>query len=102
MQARKVCWGVLGTARIADAQVRAIGMSSNSELAAIASRDIDKARAWAGQRGVPHAFGSYDEMLASDVLDAVYIGLPNSLHKEWSIKAMRQGKHVLCEKPVAS
>ena len=60
------------------------------------------ARQWAAQRNVPHAFGSYEELLASDVIDAVYVPLPNAMHKEWSIKAMQQGKHVLCEKPLAA
>jgi D-xylose 1-dehydrogenase (NADP+, D-xylono-1,5-lactone-forming) len=94
-------WGVLGTARIADALVPAIQLSPNRTLAAIASRDISAAREWAKKRDVPSAFGSYEEMLASDAIDAVYIPLPNALHKEWSIKAMQQGKHVLCEKPLA-
>jgi xylose dehydrogenase (NAD/NADP) len=98
----KVRWGVLGTAHIADALVRAIGLSSNGELTAVASRNLAVAQAWASGRGVPHAFGSYEEMLASDVIDAVYIPLPNALHKEWSIRAMQHGKHVLCEKPLAT
>jgi D-xylose 1-dehydrogenase (NADP+, D-xylono-1,5-lactone-forming) len=102
MEPRKLRWGVLSTARIADAQVRAISMSNNSELAAIASRTLSLAEDWAKQRNVPHAFGSYEEMLASDLIDAVYIGLPNGLHKEWAIKALQNGKHVLCEKPLAS
>ena len=98
----KVRWGVMGTAHIADALVRAIGLSNNGELAAVASRNLDMAQAWANGRGVPHTFGSYEEMLASDAVDAVYIPLPNALHKEWSIKAVQHGKHVLCEKPLAS
>ncbi|MEO8286118.1 MAG: Gfo/Idh/MocA family oxidoreductase [Chloroflexota bacterium] len=102
MEPKKVRWGVLGTARIADAVVRGIRLSSNSDLAAIASRDASLAQEWATRRDVPHVFGSYDEMLASDVIDAVYVPLPNGLHKEWSIKAMQQGKHVLCEKPLAA
>src|SRR6476469_9376015 len=99
---RKVRWGVLGTARIADAQVRAIKMAGNSELTAIASRDLSLAQEWATKRNVPHVFGSYDEMLVSDVIDAVYIPLPNGLHKEWTVKALQHGKHTLCEKPLAS
>jgi predicted dehydrogenase len=98
----KVRWGVLGTAHIADALVRAFKQASNCELTAVASRNVAVARAWAAGREVPHAFGSYEEMLASDVIDAVYMPLPNALHREWSIEAMRQGKHVLCEKPLAS
>jgi predicted dehydrogenase len=93
---------VLGTARIADKVVHVLHMAENSVLAAIASRDLKMAQAWAEARGVPHAFGSYEEMLASDVIDAVYIPLPNGLHKEWTVKALESGKHVLCEKPLAN
>jgi D-xylose 1-dehydrogenase (NADP+, D-xylono-1,5-lactone-forming) len=94
-------WGVLGTARIADAIVKGISMSNNSMLVAVASRDGEKAASWAQARDVPHYFGSYDEMLASDLVEAVYIPLPNALHKEWSVRAADARKHVLCEKPVA-
>lgn len=102
MQTKQLRWGVLSTAHIADALVRAINLSANGELAAVASRELGAAQAWASERGVPLAFGSYEEMLASDAVDAVYIPLPNALHKEWSIKAMQHGKHVLCEKPLAA
>ncbi|HEX9987211.1 MAG TPA: Gfo/Idh/MocA family oxidoreductase [Chloroflexia bacterium] len=102
MQKTKLRWGVLGTARIADANVAGIRKSKNGELVAIASRDIEKARAWAQERDVPHYFGSYDEMLASDLIDAVYVPLPNALHAEWSIRAAEHHKHVLCEKPAAT
>jgi predicted dehydrogenase len=70
-------------------------------VTAVASRDIVKARAFADRFSVPHAFGSYEEMLASDLIDAVYIPLPTAQHVEWSIKAANAGKHVLCEKPIA-
>ena len=102
MQPTQLRWGVLGTARIADKVVCAINMAGNSVLSAIASRDPGMAEDWASERNVPNAFGSYGEMLASDVIDAVYIPLPNGLHKEWSIKTMQHGKHALCEKPLAS
>jgi predicted dehydrogenase len=102
MQTTRLRFGVLGTARIADKVVHGINLSANSVLAAVASRDLATAREWAAQRSVPHAFGSYDEMLASDTIDAVYIPLPNGLHKEWTIKALQHGKHVLCEKPLAA
>src|SRR5438309_1372340 len=99
MQPTRLRWGVLGTARIAaGAVVPAIKRSEKSELVAVASRDLGQARAWAQERGAPKAFGSYDEMLASDEIDAVYVPLPNALHKEWAIRAARQGKHVLVEK----
>jgi predicted dehydrogenase len=102
MQTRRLRWGVLGTARIADKVVHGINSSNNGVLAAIASRDPGMARDWAAERNVPHAFGSYDEMLASDAIDAVYIPLPNGLHKGWAVKALQHGKHVLCEKPLAA
>jgi predicted dehydrogenase len=101
-QSNRVRWGVLGTARIADSLVEAIRLSGNCELTAIASRDAEQAREWARDRGAPLSFGSYDEMLASDAIDAVYVPLPNSLHKEWAIRAAQNGKHVLCEKPLAT
>ncbi len=102
MRGKELRWGVLGTARIADAVVKGIKYSANSTLVAIASRDLETARDWAAPRDVPNSFGSYEEMLSSDLIDAVYIPLPNGLHKEWSIKAAEQGKHVLCEKPIST
>ena len=95
-------WGVLSTAKIAREQVLpAIAESSNGVLTAVASRDLGKARALADRFGAPHAFGSYEEMLASDTIDGVYIPLPTSQHVEWAIKASDAGKHVLVEKPLA-
>ncbi len=102
MLGRRLRWGVLGTARIADTVVPGLLKANNSELVAVASRDIDKAREWAQARGIQHYFSSYDEMLASDLIDAVYIPLPNALHVEWSIRAAEHGKHVLCEKPIGT
>ncbi|SEH28656.1 Gfo/Idh/MocA family oxidoreductase [Rhizobium sp. NFR12] len=95
-------FGILSTAKIGrDAVVPALLDAENCLVSAVASRDHAKARAFADRFGVPHAFGSYDEMLASDTIDAVYIPLPTSQHVEWSIKAAEAGKHVLCEKPIA-
>lgn len=95
-------FGILSTAKIGkDAVVPAIQDAENCVVTAVASRDLSKARAMADRFSVPHAFGSYEEMLASDVIDAVYIPLPTSQHVEWSIKAADAGKHVLCEKPIA-
>lgn len=102
MPGSKVRWGVLGTARIADTVIPGLLKASNSRLVAVASRDAAKAREWAQARGLEHYFGSYDAMLASDLIDAVYIPLPNALHVEWSIRAAEHGKHVLCEKPIAT
>jgi predicted dehydrogenase len=95
-------FGILSTAKIGrDAVVPAIQDAENCVVSAIASRDLSRARAMADRFSVPHAFGSYEEMLASDVIDAVYIPLPTSQHVEWSLKAAAAGKHVLCEKPIA-
>lgn len=95
-------FGILSTAKIGrDAVVPAIQDAENCVVSAIASRDFSRARAMADRFSVPHAFGSYEEMLASDVIDAVYIPLPTSQHVEWSLKAAAAGKHVLCEKPIS-
>ncbi|MCF6369304.1 Gfo/Idh/MocA family protein [Rhizobium halophilum] len=95
-------FGILSTAKIGkDAVVPAIQDAENCVVTAVASRDLPRARAMADRFSVPHAFGSYEEMLASDVIDTVYIPLPTSQHVEWSIKAADAGKHVLCEKPIA-
>jgi predicted dehydrogenase len=95
-------WGVLSTAKIAREQLLpAIADAENGVVAAIASRDLGKARALADRFGAPHAFGSYEEMLSSDTVDGVYIPLPTSQHVEWTLKAAEAGKHVLCEKPIA-
>ncbi|GGA89983.1 oxidoreductase [Brucella endophytica] len=95
-------WGVLSTAKIGLTQViPAFCASDNGVMVAIASRDLGKARAVADRFGAPHAFGSYEEMLASDTIDGVYIPLPTAQHVEWAQKAAEAGKHVLCEKPIA-
>ncbi|MCF3643331.1 Gfo/Idh/MocA family oxidoreductase [Rhizobium sp. TRM95111] len=95
-------FGILSTARIGrELVVPAIQDAENCVVTAIASRDLDRARAMADRFSVPHAFGSYAEMLASDVIDAVYIPLPTAQHVEWTVKAADAGKHVLCEKPIA-
>ena len=95
-------WGVLSTAKIGREHViPAIVEAENSVLSAIASRDLARARALADRFGAPHAFGSYEEMLASDAIDAVYIPLPTSQHVEWAAKSAEAGKHVLVEKPLA-
>lgn len=95
-------FGIISTAKIGhELVVPAIQDAENCVVTAVASRDLAKARAYADRFSIPHAFGSYEEMLASDQIDAVYIPLPTSQHIEWSIKAANAGKHVLCEKPIA-
>src|SRR3954462_10282243 len=97
----KVRWGVLGAANIAVKKViPAMQQGRWSEVTAIASRDLEKARRAAEQLGVPVVYGSYEELLADPAVEAVYNPLPNHLHVPWSIRAMEAGKHVLCEKPV--
>lgn len=95
-------WGVLSTAKIArEHLIPAIVESDNGVLTAIASRDLERARRLAERFGAQHAFGSYDELLASNAVDGVYIPLPTSQHVEWTRKAIEAGKHVLVEKPLA-
>ena len=83
------------------AVIPAIRQSKRGELVAVASRTLESAQNYAHKWEIPQAFGSYQEMLNSGEVDAIYIGLPNHLHAEWSIKAMQAGVHVLCEKPFA-
>jgi xylose dehydrogenase (NAD/NADP) len=88
-----VRWGVLGTGSIA----RTVVSANPGAFVAVASRDAAKAAAF----GLSTSFGSYADLLASDAVDAVYVALPNALHPEWTVRALRAGKHVLCEKPFA-
>jgi predicted dehydrogenase len=97
-----VRWGILSTADIGMTMVTpAIQRAVNSRVMAIASRDGAKALESATTLGIPRAHGSYEDLLADDDIDAVYIPLPNDLHAEWTIRAAEAGKHVLCEKPLA-
>src|SRR5947199_10577670 len=99
---QKVRWGVLSTATIGTGQViPAMQQGTYCEIASIASRSPEKARAAAAQLGIPKAYGSYEELLADPEIDAIYNPLPNHLHVPWSIKALQAGKHVLCEKPIS-
>jgi predicted dehydrogenase len=94
-------WGILGPGRIAPRIVRAVSASDLAELAAVGSRDADRARAFADRHQVPRAHGSYAALLADPDVDVVYVALPNHLHAPWTIRALEAGKHVLCEKPLA-
>ena len=98
----KIKWGVLGTAYIFERDT-AEGMrqAENCELYAIAGRSLEKALAFQEKYGFQKAYGSYDELLADPDVQAVYVPLPNTMHKEWTIKALNAKKHVLCEKPLA-
>ena len=96
-----VRWGLLSTAKINRRVMPAFRAARRGDIAAVASRDQAKASAYAAKWEIPQAFGSYEAMLESDDVDAVYIGLPNHLHAEWTVRALQAGKHVLCEKPFA-
>ncbi len=98
---KKVRWGLLSTARINRSVIPPIRGSVQSELRAVASRDIVKAKEYAREWHIPHAYGTYEELLADENIDAIYNPLPNHLHAEWSIRAAEAGKQVLCEKPLA-
>jgi xylose dehydrogenase (NAD/NADP) len=95
-----VRWGLLSTARINDhAVLQPARQTDGAEVIAVASRDERRAEAYARERGVERAYGSYEALLGDPDVEAVYISLPNSLHVDWSIRALEAGKHVLCEKP---
>lgn len=97
-----VKWGVLGTAGIArGCTIPGMQEASNCELCAIAGRDGAKAESFRKEFGFEKVYEGYDSLLADPDIQAVYIPLPNNLHKEWVLKAVRAGKHVLCEKPLA-
>src|ERR1700726_3393411 len=99
---RKVKWGVLGAASIAVRKViPGMQQSEYCDVAAIASRDLSKARTTAASLKIGKSYGSYEELLADPEIEAIYNPLPNHLHVPWSIKAMEAVKHVLCEKPIA-
>jgi predicted dehydrogenase len=98
----KVRWGVLGCARIARrGLIPGIQGSLTGSLLALASRDGSKAKAWAAEFGIPRAYGAYQQLLDDPEIDAVYIPLPNELHKPWVLAAADAAKQVLCEKPLA-
>lgn len=94
--------GLLGAARIADrAIIQPAALRSDVVIAAVAASSLEKAQAFARQFDIELALGSYDELLGRTDIDLIYNALPPSMHAEWSIKALQQGKHVLCEKPFA-
>ena len=92
--------GFLSTARINRRLLAAAEKSELAEIVAVASRDAYRAEAYAVEHGIPRAHGSYERLLEDPEVDAVYVSLPNSLHIEWSVRALASGKHVLCEKPL--
>jgi D-xylose 1-dehydrogenase (NADP+, D-xylono-1,5-lactone-forming) len=100
---KKIRWGVISTARIGEDQViPAIQQSHNGVVAAVASRDLAKGKAFAARCNIPQVYGSYEELINAPDIDAIYNPLPNGLHGVWSIQCALGGKHVLCEKPLAN
>ncbi len=95
-------WGLLGTARINRVIIPPLRASARNRLVAVASRSAERAAAYAAEWGIERALGAYEALLADPSIDVVYIALPNGLHAEWTIKAVQAGKHVLCEKPLAT
>lgn len=96
---RTLAWGILGTGKIAQKLAAAIKDSSTGHLAAVGSRSTAAAKAFAQEFGIPRAFGSYEDIVNSNEVEAVYISLPNHLHEEWTVRCAAAGKHILCEKP---
>ncbi len=96
----KVTWGIISTALINRRFIAGAREAPNVELLAVASREQALAERYAAEHGLPRAYGSYEALLADPEIEAVYISLPNSLHVDWSIRALEAGKHVLCEKPL--
>lgn len=102
MANKKLRWGVLGVSKFAVTKcIPGIQASSWCDVTAIASRDLPKSQEAAAKLGIATAYGSYEELLADPAIDVVYNPLPNHLHVPWSIAALKAGKHVLCEKPLA-
>jgi D-xylose 1-dehydrogenase (NADP+, D-xylono-1,5-lactone-forming) len=98
----KIRWGILSTAHIGRARViPAMQKAKNGVVAAVASRDLARAQAFASDLGIKKAYGSYEELINDPEIDAIYNPLPNSEHAEWSIKCAEAGKPTLCEKPLA-
>jgi len=97
-----VRWGILSTARINDKFLAGVAHTDGALVSAVASRDFDRARSYATEHGIERAYGGYDDLLTDPEIEAVYISLPNSLHLEWTDRAIRADKHVLCEKPLST
>ena len=99
-EAGAVRWGVLSTARINRKVLAGARLATNVDVVAVGSRDRERGEAFAAEYGIGRVHASYEDLLADDDVEAVYIPLPNSLHVPWSVRALEAGKHVLCEKPL--
>src|ERR1700712_736539 len=100
--AKELRWGILGTGNIAAQFVKGLAGSARNTAVSVGSRKQETADAFGRFHRLQHFHGSYEALLADPKVDAVYNSLPNSMHHEWTIKALRAGKHVLCEKPFAT
>jgi predicted dehydrogenase len=98
----RLAWGILGTGRIAGQFAIGLNASDRNSLAAVGSRSAATAAAFAAAHRAPAAYGSYEAVLTNPAVQAVYVALPNSMHHEWTLRALAAGKHVLCEKPLAT
>ncbi|MFA9480351.1 Gfo/Idh/MocA family protein [Phycisphaerales bacterium AB-hyl4] len=100
--ADRLNWGILGTGNIARQFAEGVSGARRSRVCAVGSRTREAAAEFAKAYAVERSYGSYAELLADDAVEAVYVSLPNSMHAEWTIRALEAGKHVLCEKPMAT
>jgi xylose dehydrogenase (NAD/NADP) len=96
-----VQWGVLSTAHINAKFLAGVAQSDECDVLAVASRDAERAATYARENGIERSYGSYEQLLDDPDVEVVYISLPNSLHVAWTERALRKGKHVLCEKPLS-
>jgi predicted dehydrogenase len=95
-------WGILSTAGISRALIRAMRRSRNGEVVAVASRDLGRAKSWAAEQSIPRVYGSYEALLQAGAVDGIYLPLPNALHAGWTLRALEAGYPVLCEKPITA
>lgn len=99
---RKVAWGIMGTGNIARKFAAGVNASRTGRLVAVGSRTLEAAERFGDDLGVPHRYGSYDELLADPEVEVVYISLPNHLHSYWTVRCAEAKKAILCEKPLAT
>ncbi|HEY1922016.1 MAG TPA: Gfo/Idh/MocA family oxidoreductase [Tepidisphaeraceae bacterium] len=99
--ASKLRWGIIGTGNIASQFARGVATSHRGSVTAVGSRQKKSAEEFARNHTIPRAFGTYESLIADPEIDAIYNSLPNAFHADWTIRALKAGKHVLCEKPLA-
>ncbi|WP_136465331.1 Gfo/Idh/MocA family protein [Flagellimonas onchidii] len=97
---REIRWGIIGPGNIARKFTSDLQMVDNAKIAAVASRNLERAKSFASDYHIENIFDSYDHLFTSDTVDVVYIATPHNFHKDLAIRAMKNGKHVLCEKPL--